>query len=102
MHKKKLFKEENSFACHSCSTVPKGYSPGSYLGQVGADEPAPVPTLCVELVESQSEHQFVKNRSSTYRIKVCIKKKKKATEKKNKTVALIPATLLTVQHLFSS
>lgn len=56
--------------------VPKGYSLGSHLGQIGADEPAPVTTLCIEFIESQSEHQFIKNRSGTYRIKVCIKKKK--------------------------
>lgn len=59
----------------SKTAAPRGYSLGSYLGQVGADEPAPVTTLGVELIESQSEHQFIKNRSSTHGIEVCIKRK---------------------------
>lgn len=53
----------------------RGYSLGSYLGQVGADEPAPVTTLGVELIESQSEHQFIKNRGGAHGIEVCIKRK---------------------------
>lgn len=85
-HKKELFKRKdpNSFVCQS---------PGSYLGQIGADEPASITTLCVELLESQSEHQFVEHGSSTYRIKAC--------RKRESSAACIPVTLLPLQHLFS-
>lgn len=52
-----------------------GYSRGSYLGQIGADEPARVTTLHVELIESQPEHQFIEDRSGIYRVKACVKNK---------------------------
>lgn len=73
------------------TAVPAGYSLGSYLGQVGADEPAAVTTLGVELIESQSEHQLIKNRSGTHGIEVCIKRKEHF-------FVLILPTLLTLQH----
>lgn len=51
------------------------YSLGSYLSQVSTDQPAPVPSLSIEFMESHSEHQFIEDRGSTHRIKSCKKQR---------------------------
>lgn len=45
--------------------------PGLQLSHVGGDQAAPVSTLCVELLEAETLHQFVENASGTNCIKPC-------------------------------
>lgn len=45
--------------------------PGLQLSHVGGDQAAPISTLCIELLEAETLHQFVENAGSANCIKPC-------------------------------